>query len=462
MFVRAVLFLAVSSLMASAQMLPFHSIKKPGEELTLLDTEWFFGGTAVPNAEKIVLTPGVTNRVGALWSKYPLLTNDFEVTVKIKASRPASRVSKDGGFAFWYTPENVSIVHEKLFINNAQNQQEIIANTWQAAFDKEGCDAFAYKSKYEGLGVFFLDEENPTISAIGNDGSRAFKVGSGIPTPDAMKVNFLSGAELVVKIQVKPDSAKIEVVGHGTLEVKQAFKSGGYMGLTVFGGSPNEGLGPKDAKGPIIEMLELQVENKDKNAKGEEARATAPPAAKGEAKDVVAEASNYKDHRAESDAIKDLTNMVFKLVVETQPIRHQMERAIASLAKRIDTMENNFQVLKTELDKKTGHKLGEEFEAIKKELTTLSNVASKETEERHSKLESLHNDIADVHKTAHSPDSIDKHLDKLSETNIKVLDQLTTEHQSMFGVSVVAIAFVVVAGLALYNKFRCWEKKHVL
>merc|ERR1712151_395785 len=128
--------------------------------------------------------------------------------------------------------------------------------------------------------------------------------------------------------------------------------------------------------------------------------------------------------------IKELTNMVFKLVVETQPMRQQMSRAIESLGKRIEVMESNFADLKAELDKKTGHKLGA--------------------------------DIADVHKSAHSPDNIDKHLDKLTQSNTKVLDQLTNEHQKMFGVSIAAIAFIIIAGLSLYNKFRCWEKKHVL
>merc|ERR1712217_741905 len=134
-----------------------------------------------------------------------------------------------------------------------------------------------------------------------------------------------------------------------------------------------------------------------------------------------------------------------------------MSRAIESLGKRIEVMESNFADLKAELDKKTGHKLGAEFDAIKKELTSLSSVASKETEERHSRLESLHADIADVHKSAHSPDNIDKPLDKLTQSNTKVLDQLTNEHQKMFGVSIAAIAFIVIAGLSLYNKFRCWE-----
>merc|ERR1712039_321737 len=125
-------------------------------------------------------------------------------------------------------------------------------------------------------------------------------------------------------------------------------------------------------------------------------------------------------------------------------------------------METNFADLKVEIDKKTGHKLGQEFDAIKKELTSLSSVASRENQERHKRLESLHEDIADVHKSAHSPDNIDKHLDKLTKSNSKVLNQLTNEHQKMFGVSIAAIAFIIIAGLSLYNKFRCWEKKHVL
>jgi len=92
----------------------------------------------------------------------------------------------------------------------------------------------------------------------------------------------------------------------------------------------------------------------------------------------------------------------------------------------------------------------------------LSTVATKENKERHKKIESLHEDIVDVHKTASNPDTIDHHLNKLTESNQRTLDSLTTEHQKMFGVSIGAIAFVIIAGLSLYNKFRCWEKKHVL
>merc|ERR1719159_685598 len=139
-----------------------------------------------------------------------------------------------------------------------------------------------------------------------------------------------------------------------------------------------------------------------------------------------------------------------------------MTRAIESLDKRVSLMEATFQNLKAELDRSTGHKLGEEFDAIKKELTSLSKVATTETQERHKRLDSLHDDIAHVHKSAHSSDNIDHHLNKLTQSNQRTIENLNSEHQKMFGVSIAAIAFIVIAGLSLYNKFRCWEKKHVL
>jgi len=445
---------------ASAQKLVGHSISTPPDLYSLV-ADWFLAGNIIPTHQAMILSPGVPNRMGMMWSSYPLLTNNFEVTMTFRGKRPAKRSVKDEGFAFWYVYENGTQAHHNISFEHAQKQEEIIADTWKNSFTEAGMDLFGYRSKYDGLGVFFVDEESPSVCAIPNDGQKSFKLREGIPTYDAVKYDFLSG-DFTVRVRIQPDSAKIEVGGQ-TIDVKAAFKAGGYIGFTSFGGlkvAPDA-----EEKSGFLELVSLMTVNHDLSAKGEEVHTTQappPPVPADEKVDVFAEASTFRDHRAESDAIKELTNMVFKLVVETQPMRQQMSRAIESLGKRIDVMEGNFAELKNELDKKTGHKLGAEFDAIKKELTSLSSVASKETEERHSRLESLHADIADVHKSAHSPDNIDKHLDKLTQSNVKVLDQLTNEHQKMFGVSIAAIAFIIIAGLSLYNKFRCWEKKHVL
>lgn len=446
---------------SAAQKLPGHSIGIP-PEVGLLAADWYLAGTVVPSHSALVLSPGVPERVGILWSQYPLLTNSFETTITIKAKRPSMRSAKEGGFAFWYVYENGTAAHHNITFEHAENQDEMVSGAWLPEFEKAGMDLFGYRRRYNGLGVFFVDEDSPSVSVIPNDGTKDIALGREVPTYDAVKFDFFNSDEFKVHITITPDSAKVALPG-GTLDVKGTFKAGGYIGITSFGGKMLDPSKPKT--GPRVEMKGLEVTNQDASAKGEETHASPPPLpslSPDEKADILAEASSYKDHRAESDAIKDLTNMVFKLVVETQPMRTQMSKAIDTLGKRIAAMETSFAELKVELDKKTGHKLGEEFDAIKEELTSLSTAAVKESKERHHKLETLHADIADVHKTAQSSDNIDKHLDKLTESNSKVLDQLTSEHQKMFGVSIAAIGFIIIAGLSLYNKFRCWEKKHVL
>merc|ERR1719460_2744366 len=119
-------------------------------------------------------------------------------------------------------------------------------------------------------------------------------------------------------------------------------------------------------KSDYITVRKFVVKNYDQASKGEDLPAAQPAAEvkpAGEREDIIHESSAFKDHRTESDAIKDLTNMVFKLVVESQPIRSQMARTIESLSKRMTQMEQTFKQLKEELDKKSGHKLDAEFDA---------------------------------------------------------------------------------------------------
>lgn len=78
------------------------------------------------------------------------------------------------------------------------------------------------------------------------------------------------------------------------------------------------------------------------------------------------------------------------------------------------------------------------------------------------KLKQLQEGINDVHKSAQSPENIERQLEQVKKSNEKTLETMASGHKSILGVSIVAIVFIVVAGLALYHKFRCWEKKHIL
>jgi hypothetical protein len=404
--------------------------------------------------------------MGYIWSKYPLLTNDFEIEVEFSITGPEQRSVKGEGFAIWYVQDNVSESMQAITKNHMHSQDEILANTFGTAFTAEKYDLFGYRSHFNGIGVFFTDggqhKDAPTVGGFANDGS--IDGSASVPTPNAIQYNFRKGDKVTAKIRVQPKSFKVEIGGLSQ-EIQADIKTGGYIGISTYSGA--KGKIEVSEKCDFVEFWKFNLNNHhDSGEKGEDLPSKTPAPettqAPADKEDLMHEMSSRKDHRAESEAIKELTNMVFKLVVESQPLRAQMAKAIESLNKRVTTMEKTFETLKEEVDKRTGHKLGAEFDAIKKELTTLSRAASRETEERHKRLDSLHEDIPTVHKTAVNQENIDSHLNKLTESNKRTLDSLIGEKQKMFGVSIAALAFILIAGFSLYQKFRCWEKKHVL
>ena len=124
-------------------------------------------------------------------------------------------------------------------------------------------------------------------------------------------------------------------------------------------------------------------------------------------------------------------------------------------------MEKAWRDLNREIENKNDHKLGSEFQSIKDELSTMSKTASMDTSIRKQKLESLHKDLHSVGKAAEK-DNLDVHLKLLTQASERTEQNMDSEHKRMFGVSIAVVAFVLVSGLLLYNKFRLWEKKHVL
>jgi len=373
--------------------------------------------------------------------------------------------TESAGFAFWYVNENATDAQAPVVFNHAQDQQEMIDTSWFEQVRMAGFDFFGYRSAFDGLGVFFdasTDSPQPSVTALVNSKDKRI---TSLPKdcPSCLKFDWRTDSEVVVKVRIQPTSVKVEVVGGGSTEVPTglAVKAGGYIGFSFQSGDPSAGIHP-DKKSTYVELKGLKVTNYDSSASGEDAHELRASSIRNEKADVLAGASSFRDHRAESAAIKDLTNMVFKLVVESQPQRQQMARAVEALAERVRGMEANFKDLKAELDKKLGHSLGVEFEKIKQELFALSKFTSKETDDRRKRLDVLHADVSNTHKTVQSSENLDKHIDKLTDSNSKVLSQLTSEHRSMFGVSFMGIVFIFVGGISLYHKFRSWEKKHVL
>lgn len=441
---------------AAPSALPGHSIANP-PDINLLAKMWQLTGTAMPSHSSLILTPGVADRVGTIFSRSALKTNDFEAQFTISA-KPGISSFRGDGFAFWYSEENASDLLSAASTKHSHNQDELIAGTWYNHYVKLDLGEVGYKTHYKGLGVFFVkDEQGQSLLRVHyGDGEKT----AGQQTA----LDIRNGEDHSVKIRVTPDSVTVTVESRGetraTVSSAMTLKSGGFIGFSCFGGT-KESYNPKE-RSAFVEIKGLQVLNHAAGPGEDEMPSIAPAAPQGEKEDVLGAHSSFKEHRDESEAIKDLTNMIFKLVIESKPQREQMKASITALSKRVATVEETFRNLKAEIDKKTGHNLGAEFDAIKKELADMHATAHRDTDRRGKKLADLHSDIEHVHKTASSGGDISGDLDSLSKSNEQVLDQLTNQHQRMFGVSIFAIAFIIIAGLSLYNKFRCWEKKHVL
>jgi len=166
-----------------------------------------------------------------------LLEVEFEFSIKA----PAERSVKDDGFAVWYVNENVSEAVNNISVTHLHNQEEIIANTWSTAYTAENMDLLGYRSKFDGVGVFFTNggqnKDKATIGGLANDGKSTYNINMGIPTTDAMQYDYRSGNKVSVKMRFRPLGIKIEVVGGPSQEVKCDVKTGGYIGLSVFGGT---------------------------------------------------------------------------------------------------------------------------------------------------------------------------------------------------------------------------------
>jgi len=446
----------LSRAMGDPSPLPGHSFSNP-PDINLLAKMWHLTGTAMPSHNSLILTPGVADRVGTIFSRSALKTNDFEAQFTISAKQGTSGFSGDG-FAFWYSEENASDILSAASTKHSHNQDELIAGTWYNHYVKLDLGEVGYKTHYKGLGVFFVEQGQAIVQVKYGDGDKS----AGQQTT----LDIRNGEDHFVKVRVSPSTVTVTIDSkgetRGTVSSPMTLKPGGFIGFSCFGGT-KDSYNPKE-RSAFIEIKGLQVLN-HASGPGEDDVPTfvAPaPVPQAEKEDVLGAHSSFKEHRDESEAIKELTNMIFKLVIESKPQREQMKASITALSKRIAAVEETFRSLKEEIDKKTGHNLGAEFEAIKKELADMHATAHRDTDRRGKKLADLHSDIEHVHKTASSGGDISGDLDSLSKSNEQVLDQLTNQHQRMFGVSIFAIAFIIIAGLSLYNKFRCWEKKHVL
>lgn len=386
-----------------------------------------------------------------------------------------------------------NIADEKL-VKLLQDPEHLKTGSFSYELSRLGYDLFGYKSRFDGVSVMLTTRTvdwagdtpqpklQPSIVAATNDGTKSLYTNGDIPSTLATRLDFLrnSPTPIQVKLRVQPTAVKVEVhnptSGQWTtvLDLNQGLnmKPNGVLGFTSFVEKHYDPYKEYDT----LKIHDLTVTNYDRNVQiMEESPTVAPVSAVadankvGDKEDFLYEHSKEKDHKEESEAIHQLTNLVFKLVAETGPVRQQMEQTIGTLQTRIESIEKTMIDLKREINARTGHDLDKEFESIKSELMNLSKTASDETEKRKDKMARLNADLEQLHSTASgggaatkNKEVVERHIHQLTTANREVIDNLNSGQRWSVMVSLFAVFLIFCGGAALYARFKKWEKKHIL
>uniref|UniRef100_A0A7S0ZTH9 Uncharacterized protein n=1 Tax=Noctiluca scintillans TaxID=2966 RepID=A0A7S0ZTH9_NOCSC len=178
---------------------------------------------------------------------------------------------------------------------------------------------------------------------------------------------------------------------------------------------------------------------------------------------VVEEETSIADSDVQegNEAIKDLTSIVFKLIVESVPARKIILKSLNSMERRVTAMEEALSALNSELDGKSGHDAGESYRTLQNELLGIVSGRDDAMQRHSQQLDTIHEGLKLVSSASAQPD-LDAHIERLSNVSQRALNHAVAEHERSFGITFGALVFIGIGGILLYSKFRAWEKKHVL
>ena len=469
---------------AAGNVMEIHSFNNEIDHPTFL-SRWWNAGASIPLENHIVLTPSVSDRFGAQWHKYPLLTNDFEAsfTVVIKPPAGSSVPPNDQGFAFWYVYENVTqAMGEDLTRRSSEITTHLNSNGW---------GLFGYRNQFKGLGVIFSNnkkgategstEFKPSISILVNDGTRKVTLPGDVPSQFGSYWNYRNG-NLHIKLRVQPsgillegkqdsskDWIKLGEVRSDKLPMK--LSPGGYIGFTGMVAADKIGTS-KTSFGQHDTVLidNVVLKNMDASQKGEEQVASTPVSEKSEESkhsDFLHDHSELGVERAEGNAIKKFSQMLFKFISETEPQKKAMMSAISTLSAKLIVMERSVKKLKEEIVALSGHDMDADYERMKRELAALSSKAVSDAALKTKHFQSLKSEIETSldSKAAAKRASTAQVVKAFHEVDLKARElktQVASRGSYLMYVALACLVLVVAAGLALQAKLKRWEKKHLL
>jgi len=204
------------------------SLQPPYTNEGLRNVDWSFGNATVMEVNNYIrLTPSLPSKQGWLWSKVPLISNNWEIEFEYKIH---SKSNNNGdGFAFFYASERAI----------------------------EG-DAFGNIQNFKGLGIFFDTFANskhgysfPRISGMIGDGNLMYNAENDgedtISEACSMKIRDQNNPTRVKIVHVKNSYVEVSLTNDENPEYTHCFTikkpvlpKSGYLGFTASTGEATD------------------------------------------------------------------------------------------------------------------------------------------------------------------------------------------------------------------------------
>eukprot|EP00922_Rhytidocystis_sp_ex-Travisia-forbesii_P044705 GHVS01066630.1.p1 GENE.GHVS01066630.1~~GHVS01066630.1.p1 ORF type:complete len:567 (+),score=90.66 GHVS01066630.1:82-1782(+) len=442
-------------------LMPGHSWESPlTYDNSLADWELAYG--SVPAKRHVIITPAVSNRRGLLFNKYPMKTANFELQFQFEA-RGDDATSNSEGFAFWYVHEDVA----KTKPTSPAEEQ-----LW---------NLFGYRNTFRGLGVFFSFKDrngkiNPSISGMINDGTRTVTTSIDIPTSTGVYFKFRNSSTAIsFKLTAGPKGVIGEMRSSPTSNWVTCFHfqgtpvaEGGFVGFTGFTGS-DEMVPPQAVKptGDLVTILNFSIYNLDLSQPGEDNNWTVKETMGHDVNvgDILRDHSHHKDQHEQTEALKQLTRMLYKHMSEQSPREQSMTRTMNSLMSLVQKLSTDVREMKKELQIVTGLNHTDVMHSMKSELSGLKNLFHRHSQHHASSLQSLTSKFDTIGSNTRSSPESTSHVKEIRELSARAQSlekTINIQSNTTSWLAVGILGVLVGFGLFVWKRFRDMEKKHYL
>lgn len=427
--------------------------------------DWVVSGASLVERERLLVHPAVPERAGFVWNKWPLLTNDFEVTVQFRvagAKATEGPAVRDQAFGLWFLRENITARY-----NETAN---IKAPSWHQGLKEQGFGFNSFRSRFDGFGAVLTmtDSEGkarPVVSGVENDGTRDL-YGSDVPSVAGKGIDFRNTLNAaLLKVRVTPTSVEAHLKQSPSLSWNECFKmdrsnrpieAGLFMGFSAWSGQTREGQVTDK-----ISIVQLDVHNFDTTTIGEEMKDVSAEIQNAYRDMLTDENRHFVDQKSQTEHLMRLVKMLGQHAEQAKPQEQKMFEELEFLQHRMRRLEEGCKTLSKEVEIVVGHSKSEGVAMMIEEVVGIRKVFIKDSASHRQKLDNAHQFIKEVqkkHVKASSPETFNEVAKQTESLELTVMQQGRQQTYVM----VALVGVIVLIGLLMRNRMAYYERKHFL